>query len=122
MLFNREDVEKYLGQTHSTLWGQPFDIIRHQSEAVDFIMDMLENIEAIHMESASQRIMERVKEIENREGISIKPNSEIQSSILGQSTNLVRFTQDKGNVLTHSLWSVRRTLGRRKRDRDLPNN
>ena len=122
MLFNREDVEKYLAQRHSTLWGRPFDIIRHKDEAADFIMDMLERIEQIHMESAVVRISERIMEIEEQEGIRIKSNSEIQSSLLGKSQDLVRFTQDKGNVFTHSLWSVRKSFGRRKRDRNLPNN
>ena len=60
MLFDREYVEKYLSNQHSTLWGQSFDIVRHKDEAVAFIMDMLCDIEAIHMEDASQRIMERI--------------------------------------------------------------
>jgi hypothetical protein len=120
MIYTNKDIEIYLESTHSTLWGQSFDVVRHKNEAVAFISDMLEQLEHIHMERVIEPIITRIKDLELVEDD--EPESEIQPSVLGKPSNMVQFPEDKGGVFTHSLWAVRKSLGRRKRDWHIPYN
>jgi hypothetical protein len=119
MIYTTEDIETYLESIHSTLWGQSFDVVRHKDEAVAFITEMIEQIEAIHMERVYASIAHRIQELDVWDEES---ESEIQSSVLGEPQNMVQFPENKGGVFIHSLWTVRKSLGRRKRDRDIPYN
>lgn len=123
MIYTNKDIEAYLESIHSTLWGQPFDVVRHKNEAVAFIRDLLVQLEKVHMERAITEITSRIKEQEIwDESTTEESDSEVQSSVLGEPQDLVQFPEDKGGVLTHSLWAVRRSLGRRKRDWHIPYN